>query len=208
MVNILARMAFANMSCRATNFIEQLQPPTQALDSINTCYSVPTTATFRGPRTTHHPHKRPSLWGAIFGGVVCELSEPKKKAKYAPPPVLHLQCWSSILWGWRVDFAVWYFPFQHSKPLPASQISALAWPMVSDFWQKATRKAPQGWPGVQAIVKGWWHICVRGLPGHAWGASVVCKEANNKWSLPVSEKEVQLEQRSSSLVVNNNKTVL
>ena len=26
------------------------------------------------------------------GGVVCELSEPKKKAKYAPPPVLHSRC--------------------------------------------------------------------------------------------------------------------
>ena len=37
----------------------------------------------RGPRTTHHPHKRPG----ILGGSVCELSEPKKKAKYAPPPV-------------------------------------------------------------------------------------------------------------------------
>ena len=33
----------------------------------------------RGPRTTHHPHKRPSSSGGIFGGVVCELSEPKKK---------------------------------------------------------------------------------------------------------------------------------
>ena len=37
-----------------------------------------------GPQTTHHPHKRPSSSGGIFwgGGVVCELSEPEKKAKY------------------------------------------------------------------------------------------------------------------------------
>ena len=40
------------------------------------------------------------------GGVVCELPEPKEKAKYAPPPVLHSRCWSSILWGCCVDFAV------------------------------------------------------------------------------------------------------
>ena len=33
----------------------------------------------RGPPTTHHPHKRPSSSGGIFGGVVCELSEPKKR---------------------------------------------------------------------------------------------------------------------------------
>ena len=35
------------------------------------------------------------FWGG--GGVVRELSEPKKKAKYAPPPVLHSRYWSSIL---------------------------------------------------------------------------------------------------------------
>ena len=46
----------------------------------------------RGPRTTHHPDKRPSSSGGILGGVVCELSEPKQKAKYAPPPVLHSRC--------------------------------------------------------------------------------------------------------------------
>ena len=40
----------------------------------------------RGPPTTHHPHKRHSSSGGIFGGVVCELSEAKKKTKYAPPP--------------------------------------------------------------------------------------------------------------------------
>ena len=34
---------------------------------------------YRGPPTTHHPHKRPSSSGGIFWGVVCELSEPKKK---------------------------------------------------------------------------------------------------------------------------------
>ena len=37
---------------------------------------------------------------------VCEVSEPKRKANYAPPPVLHSQCRSSILWGWCVDFTV------------------------------------------------------------------------------------------------------
>ena len=46
----------------------------------------------RGPPTTHHTHKRPSSSSGNFGGVVCELSEPKKKAKYAPPPVLHSRC--------------------------------------------------------------------------------------------------------------------
>ena len=46
----------------------------------------------RGPRATHHPHKRPSPSGGIFGGVVCELSEPKEKKKYAPPPFLHSRC--------------------------------------------------------------------------------------------------------------------
>ena len=43
----------------------------------------------RGPRATH---QRPSSSGGTFGGVVCELSEPKKKAKYAPPPILHSRC--------------------------------------------------------------------------------------------------------------------
>ena len=60
-----------------------------------------------GQRATYQPHKRPSSSGGILG-VVCKWSEPKKKAKYAPPPVLHSRCWSSILWGWCVDFAVWF----------------------------------------------------------------------------------------------------
>ena len=33
----------------------------------------------KGPPTTHHPHKRPSSSGGIWGGVVCELSEPKQR---------------------------------------------------------------------------------------------------------------------------------
>ena len=70
---------------------------------------------YRGPRTTHHPQKRPSSSGGIFGGVVCELSEPKKKAaKYAPPPVSHSRCCSSILWGWCVDFAVRKYPLRRN----------------------------------------------------------------------------------------------
>ena len=32
------------------------------------------------------------LHQVVFLGVVCELSEPRKKAKYAPPPVLHSRC--------------------------------------------------------------------------------------------------------------------
>ena len=55
----------------------------------------------RQPRTI--PNIPPSSSGGILVGVVCELSEPNKKAKYAPPPVLHSRCWSSILWGWCVD---------------------------------------------------------------------------------------------------------
>ena len=34
----------------------------------------------------HHPHKRPFISGGIFGGVVCELSEPKKKRNMHHPP--------------------------------------------------------------------------------------------------------------------------
>ena len=34
---------------------------------------------------THHPHKDLSHWVVFLRGVVCELSEPKKKAKYALP---------------------------------------------------------------------------------------------------------------------------
>ena len=57
----------------------------------------------RQPRTI--PTK--DLHQMVFlGGVVCEFLEPKKKAKYAPPLVLHSRCWSSILWGWCVDFGV------------------------------------------------------------------------------------------------------
>ena len=42
---------------------------------------------YRGPPTTHHPHKRPSSSGGIFlGGVVCELSEPETKAKSTHHP--------------------------------------------------------------------------------------------------------------------------
>ena len=33
--------------------------------------------------------RQPRSSRGIFGGVVCEFSEPKRKAKYAPPPVLH-----------------------------------------------------------------------------------------------------------------------
>ena len=41
----------------------------------------------RGSPTTHHPHKRPSSSDGIFeGGVVCELSEPKKKGKLRTTP--------------------------------------------------------------------------------------------------------------------------
>ena len=43
----------------------------------------------------------------FLGGMVLEFSEPKRKAKDAPPPILHSRCWSSILWGYCVDFAVW-----------------------------------------------------------------------------------------------------
>ena len=40
--------------------------------------ATPEEKNLRGPRTTHHPHKRPSSSGGILGGggVVCELSEP------------------------------------------------------------------------------------------------------------------------------------
>ena len=41
----------------------------------------------RQPRTI--PTKDLLLQAVFWGGVVCEFSEPKKKAKYAPPPVLH-----------------------------------------------------------------------------------------------------------------------
>ena len=41
---------------------------------------------YGGPPTTHHPHKRPSSSGGIFWGVVCELSEPKKKGKIRTTP--------------------------------------------------------------------------------------------------------------------------
>ena len=40
----------------------------------------------RGPPTTHHPHKRSSASGGIFGGVVCEFSETKKKGKMHTTP--------------------------------------------------------------------------------------------------------------------------
>ena len=93
----------------------------------------------RGLWTTHHPHKSPSSSGGTFGGGVCEMSEPKKKAKYAPPPVLHSWCWSSILWGWCVDFAVWSERKWHSDrgsarapgfccPLSFSKVTS--WPVV------------------------------------------------------------------------------
>ena len=34
---------------------------------------------YRGPRTTHHRHIRPSSSGGIFGGVVCELRNLRKR---------------------------------------------------------------------------------------------------------------------------------
>ena len=42
----------------------------------------------------------------IFEGVVYELSEPKRAAKYTPPPGLHWQCSSWLLWGWCADCGV------------------------------------------------------------------------------------------------------
>ena len=39
--------------------------------------------------TKDYPHQVVFLGGR---GVLCELSKPKKKAKYAPPPVLHSRC--------------------------------------------------------------------------------------------------------------------
>ena len=69
---------------------------------------------FRGPPSTHHPHKRPSSSRGIFEGMVCELSEPKKKAKYAPPPQFYSRfcaspgegrCWQPTplnLRGWTL----------------------------------------------------------------------------------------------------------
>ena len=46
----------------------------------------------REPRTI--PIKDLPLRVVFFweGGVVCDLSEPKKMTKYAPPPVLHSRC--------------------------------------------------------------------------------------------------------------------
>ena len=40
----------------------------------------------RGPPTMHHPDKDLPHQVVFLGGVVCELSEPKKNAEYAPPP--------------------------------------------------------------------------------------------------------------------------
>ena len=44
----------------------------------------------RQPRTI--PTKDLPHQVVFGGGVVCELSGPKKNAKYAPPPVLHSRC--------------------------------------------------------------------------------------------------------------------
>ena len=51
---------------------------------------VPQKVVGRQPRTI--PTKDLPHRVVFLGGVVCELSEPKKKAKHAPPPVLHSQC--------------------------------------------------------------------------------------------------------------------
>ena len=63
----------------------------------------------RGRERQGGPRNHAENFVSEMGGprVVCELSEPNKKAKYAPPLVLHSRCWSSILWGWCVDFVVW-----------------------------------------------------------------------------------------------------
>ena len=42
----------------------------------------------------------------ILEGLVYELSKPKRRAKYTPPPGLHWRCSSWILWGWCVDCGV------------------------------------------------------------------------------------------------------
>ena len=97
-------------------------------------------AFFRGPPTTHHSHKRPSSSRWSFMGVVCELLEPKKNAKYAPPPVLHSRNLDRrFLWGWCVDFPVRFLvrkgplglPEQHP---PFSSFSSISAEQSPFFW--------------------------------------------------------------------------
>ena len=80
---------------------------------------------YRGARNTHHPHKRPSSSGGIFGGVVCELSEPKEKAKYAPPPLLQSRCWSSILWGVVRGFRSLTLSVEKARPQKLSGVESV-----------------------------------------------------------------------------------
>ena len=61
----------------------------------------------RGPPTTHHPHKSPSLIRWYFWGVVCKLSEPKKKQNTYHPQFFTRNV-DRLFCGCCVDFAIWH----------------------------------------------------------------------------------------------------
>ena len=64
---------------------------------------------FEEGTANHTPSPRKTFligWYVGGGGVVCELSQPETKGKIHTTHSLHSRCRSSILGGWRVDFAV------------------------------------------------------------------------------------------------------
>ena len=62
----------------------------------------------REPRTIATKDLPHSL---VFLRGWCANCQNLRKRQCAPPPVLHSRCWSSILWGWYGDFAIWLRAF-------------------------------------------------------------------------------------------------
>ena len=110
------------------------------------------TENFSGPSgTANHapsPQKTFPYQVVFFWRVVCELSEPKQKAKYAPPPIFHSRVNQGVFVGVVCGFRsliVGGFSFNFLERAVATRVGSVRW---------AFTPIPQGWWAGSVYKKG------------------------------------------------------